>query len=707
MNSFLRQVAIILLFVSFYTQRASAQTYINMPANLAADIINSSPFVPTPYYSYHDNVRYQFIYTRDELIAGGAPSDTGCFITSLAWHIVRLINAPYYATGSGLKGYTIRMRNVPVDLIHIGDTIRTIGPEFTVKNPFNLNQSVVSDTGYTDLVFDQEFAWDGVGNIMIDVCYGINDGVTAAPLGIFSNVNSGVAALSYFGQPDTGRVGIGTFFVTPSAAVCDTFGNGMYWFIPRPVSKLGFRPFAPACKPRILPEQPEVCAGNSIQLSVTGAESYIWSHPSLLNCSSCENPTVSPTRDTTLKVIGQKGSCRDSAYVYINVKEPAGISITRNPDVNNLCNGPIQLSIPQDFTNIQWSTASNDTFIVVNNPGSYEVTATDSLGCIVTSDPMEIIRTTAAEVDILPQGDLYLCGGPIVLSGTPGLTEFSWTGGASTPTITVSAPGSFVLHAVDANGCAGSSDTTKVFPGQTPEVPIMTKDTLICEGHEAVIESVNAFARYQWSNGDTTRNARINQPGDYYLTITDVSGCQATSDTLHFTQNYVPVANFTYGQPFFNYSVQFTSTSQYGRKFFWDFGGGNTSNEENPIFTYPFDDTYPVTLIVTNDCGNDTINMDIIVKKLLGIHDPGFGLSWEILPNPASDYVILKLGEQAELLSRLELYNYAGQLVYTTALQMSGQGQKQVSVSEFAAGAYWVVLYNRNQQREIKRLVIH
>jgi hypothetical protein len=701
----------LLLVIYFQSQFALSvqgqNSYINMPPNLAADIISSSPLAPTPYNSYINNLHYQFIYTHDELVQGGAPSDTGCYISSIAWHVIRAINAPYYAAGSGLKGYTIRMRNIPDSIIHVGDSLRKIGPEFTVKNPFDLNQSAIPDTGYTDLVFDQEFEWDGRGNILIDLCYGINEGTTPAILGIFPNNNSGVVALSYFGQPDTGRVGISTSFITPSRAVCDTTGNAVYWFIPRPAARLGFRPLAPTCKPRILPILPEVCAGSSIQLNVTGADNYTWNLASLLSCNTCNNPEVLPTRDTTLKVIGQKNNCIDSAFVRIRVKTPVPISISSHPeDLNNLCNGPVRLSIPPTFTDIEWSTTATDSVLVVSTPGTYGVSAIDSLGCPTAADPLEIVQTDSPVVDILPSGNLYLCNGDVLLSGTPGLRDFIWSGGETTSTITASAPGSFTLEASDSLGCIGKSDITSVFPGYLPEVHIMTKNNLICEGDSVLVESIFEFDQYAWSNGDTTRNIHAEQPGEYYLTITDSNGCTAISDTIRFEPNYLPEASFTYEQPFLDYTIQFSSTSLYGNKYFWDFGEGNTSVEENPSFLFPFDDTYQVTLVVTNDCGNDTISLNVVVKKLVSINDLQPDVFWNIIPNPASDYATMKFIGQVEKLTRMEIFSYTGQMVHSEGLHLSGSNHLQVNLASFSRGIYWVIIY-RNELRDYRKLVIH
>ena len=56
-----------------------------------------------------------------------------------------------------------------------------------------------------------------------------------------------------------------------------------------------------------------------------------------------------------------------------------------------------------------------------------------------------------------------------------------------------------------------------------------------------------------------------------------------------------------------NLPVQFSGSASYGYPpytWFWDFGDGNTSNEQNPAHTYATPGNFSVTLIVTDDSGN-------------------------------------------------------------------------------------------------------
>ena len=54
-------------------------------------------------------------------------------------------------------------------------------------------------------------------------------------------------------------------------------------------------------------------------------------------------------------------------------------------------------------------------------------------------------------------------------------------------------------------------------------------------------------------------------------------------------------------------------------KWFWDFGDGNTSNEQNPVHVYTTPGTYDVKLIAENYGGKDSI----IKNNLISIEITG------------------------------------------------------------------------------------
>ncbi len=86
------------------------------------------------------------------------------------------------------------------------------------------------------------------------------------------------------------------------------------------------------------------------------------------------------------------------------------------------------------------------------------------------------------------------------------------------------------------------------------------------------------------------------------LTIAGVGG--PVSITKQVLVKPLPVANFTYVVD--GLGVQFTSTSSNATMYAWDFGDGNTSDEQDPFHAYLEAGLYVVKLTAINECGSST-----------------------------------------------------------------------------------------------------
>ncbi len=81
-------------------------------------------------------------------------------------------------------------------------------------------------------------------------------------------------------------------------------------------------------------------------------------------------------------------------------------------------------------------------------------------------------------------------------------------------------------------------------------------------------------------------------------------------------------ANVSSGEP--PLMVSFTDTSYDAHSWFWDFGDGNTSVEQNPVHIYETEGTYSVHLTAGNEYGNKTsVKTDYIYVDWNPWNDPG------------------------------------------------------------------------------------
>ena len=170
------------------------------------------------------------------------------------------------------------------------------------------------------------------------------------------------------------------------------------------------------------------------------------------------------------------------------------------------------------------------------------------------------------------------------------------TGGTYTVTLTVT----------------GSDSSTASHTEQvTVAMPLHADFTTTVDGLNAQFtnQSTGDIALYSWDFGDgatTNEQSPLHTyaAGSTYtvtLIVTNTTG-QTDARSLDVTVAATVQANFTFSAT--DLTVQFTDTSSGTiTQYTWDFGDGNISNEQNPLYTYAAQGTYNVTLSVIDTSG--------------------------------------------------------------------------------------------------------
>jgi gliding motility-associated-like protein len=105
----------------------------------------------------------------------------------------------------------------------------------------------------------------------------------------------------------------------------------------------------------VVGEGGEICRGESVQLSASGALQYAWSPASGLNNHLISDPLASPPFTTTYMVIASEGSCiPDTGFVEVIVHQLP--SVDAGPDQTIVAGEVAQLQgSGTDFTSYSWS----------------------------------------------------------------------------------------------------------------------------------------------------------------------------------------------------------------------------------------------------------------------------------------------------------------------------------------------------------------
>ena len=208
---------------------------------------------------------------------------------------------------------------------------------------------------------------------------------------------------------------------------------------------------------------------------------------------------------------------------------PIGVTISSNlqPSITpqgstELCAGDsVTIEAPDGFS-YQWSTGATSRSIRVG-AGTYSVTVTGAGGCTGTGEITITQRAPLAPV-LSVRGPLEFCeGDSVTLEGPAGMESYLWSTGETTPSIVVTASGSYSLTVLDDNGCSGETDAVTVRVNPLPNPPTITR-----EGEDLVSSPADT---YQWYvdgvavSGANQQRFTPTGTGMHMVRITNEFGC--------------------------------------------------------------------------------------------------------------------------------------------------------------------------------------
>lgn len=261
------------------------------------------------------------------------------------------------------------------------------------------------------------------------------------------------------------------------------------------------------------------------------------------------------------------------------------------------------------FTAYEWEDGSTGATHIVTDSGTYRVNAIR--GCELFSDTIRVNYIAAdTTINVLLDDTLCITAAPLLLTAPAGASGYLWSTGGTTPTITVSATGTYWSHALrnTGGGCAAEIDTFHVNFAPIPTVNI-GNDTAFCVGNTLTMTSIQpAGSTYLWNTGSTGPSESTSVSGTFWLYVTNANGqgC-AYTDTIHVLispRPLVDLGNDTIncnGTAFpLQSSITYTAPS-----YFWN--TGNTT----PSITVTSSGLYWLQVTEGGCTGIDSINVDV------------------------------------------------------------------------------------------------
>ncbi|MDQ3047794.1 MAG: SBBP repeat-containing protein [Bacteroidota bacterium] len=291
----------------------------------------------------------------------------------------------------------------------------------------------------------------------------------------------------------------------------------------------------PPLIPNISSTNPDICFGSSIQYNVTQPGSPItfnWSFPSGSPSSSTSaNPLVSYSTPGiyNVQLITSNHHEKDTVFMtsYVTVNSFPVVSLGADADV---CSGQsLLLNAGPGLSTYSWNDGSTSQSISAYTSGLYYVTGSNACGS--DSDSISITQLPAPLLSLGP--DSLLCPGQTaLLDAGSGMSFYTWNGGQTTQTISISSAGLYDVIVTDTNGCS-SADTIQLLSAVQPFVNIGT-DTTICEGQMVLLNAAGGMSAYLWNDASSAQSLTATLNGIYYVDVTNASGCVAR-DSMQLT----------------------------------------------------------------------------------------------------------------------------------------------------------------------------
>ena len=380
------------------------------------------------------------------------------------------------------------------------------------------------------------------------------------------------------------------------------------------------------------------CSGGNVLLTSSFAIGYQW----LLNgvaIGGAVNQTFTAlvSGSYTVRITGANGCSSVSAASLVTVNPlPAVPVITGGP--TSFCSGGNVILTSSAASGNQWllngsaiAGATNPTY-TATTAGSYTVRVTNGNGCSATSEVTIVtVNALPAVPSISPGGPTTFCAGGSVTLTSTSTTAYQWLlngsaiAGATSPTYSATATGSYTVTVTNTSGCSATSLPVNVTVNALPPVPVITAGgpTTFCAGGNVILTSSSATGN-QWRlngtpiGGATNTTYTVTTGGSYSVTVTNASNCPATSLVTTVVVNALPsVPVISAGGPTtfcMGASVVLSSSAASGNQ--WNLNGSAVAGATNQTYTVSLAGSYTVTTTNGSNCSATSTATVVVVNPL-------------------------------------------------------------------------------------------
>jgi gliding motility-associated-like protein len=283
----------------------------------------------------------------------------------------------------------------------------------------------------------------------------------------------------------------------------------------------------PALVVDITPASAAICEGESISLTASGGDTYLWS-----TTETSATITASPLTNTLYSVTATDvNGCTGTASrnVTVNTLPVAAI----NPSNAQTCFGQPVTITASGGANYLWST-NETTAIISANPIStttYTVTVTSADNCTATASATVDIISNVSLTTLVTNASCFAGNdGSIDITVTGGTAPFTflWNDNNTAEDRTGLIAGNYSVTATGADGCAGTITADISEPSQLTVVADIINEACAGNSDGSISLTVNGGTpsySYLWFDNDASQNKSGLAQGNYAVTVSDNNGC--------------------------------------------------------------------------------------------------------------------------------------------------------------------------------------
>lgn len=559
--------------------------------------------------------------------------------------------------------------------------------------PYNIN-SLVTITGndvgssYYYYFYNWQVQGDGCQSAPVAVTATVNTGtglsVNSPSLCAGSSVTltaGGATSYTWSGGPSTA-----SYAVSPSAttvySVSGLTGNGCIGTGTTQVTVNSLPPTSVLST--------SICAGATATLMASGASTYSWN-----TGATGANITASPASSTDYTVTGTSAAgCVKTATGSVIVGAGPAISVSSA----TVCAGGSVVLSASGVTSYTWASGPTTSNYSVSPLATTVYSVSGNLtGCAALA-----VQTATVTVNALPSvtaGSATICAGASASLNASGAASYTWNTGATGALLTVS-PTSSTVYTVTGTSADLCVNTATADITVTPAPAISVSSASACAGSTALL-TASGVTTYTWNTGANGPGLSVSPASTTVYTVSgNLAGCSVVaSQTAIVTVSPLPsVALSTAANNVCvnNIPITLTGTPAGGTYS----GTGVSGNSFNPATSGA--GTFTVTYqYMSSDGCSASAAKTMTVQLCTGIESIDAGQVL-IYPNPASEFLTVKLATAMANTMVLELYDATGKLVLAQPIR---EMTTELRIGELARGIYNLRIVSSGKSELIRRIV--